>query len=126
MADINENIQTVENEDTGIIQIADDVVASIVGLAVTEVDGVSKLTGNITREIVAKLGKNNLSKGVVVEYDEDLKAKIDVSVEVKFGYNIMEVSKEIQDRVIQTLQTMTGIETAVINVRVSGIDFKES
>lgn len=125
MAEINENIQTVENEDTGIIQIADDVVASIVGLAVTEVDGVSKLTGNITREIVAKLGKNNLSKGVVVEYDEDQKAKIDVSVEVKFGYNIMDVSKEIQDRVKQTLQTMTGIETSVINVRVSGIDFKE-
>ena len=125
MAEINENIQTVENEDTGIIQIADDVVASIVGLAVTEVDGVSKLTGNITREIVAKLGKNNLSKGVVVEYDEDQKAKIDVSVEVKFGYNIMDVSKEIQDRVKQTLQTMTGIETSVINVRVSGIDFSE-
>ncbi len=125
MAEINENVQTVENEDTGIIQIADDVVASIVGLAVTEVDGVSKLTGNITREIVAKLGKNNLSKGVVVEYDEDQKAKIDVSVEVKFGYNIMDVSKEIQERVIQTLQTMTGIETSVINVRVSGIDFKE-
>jgi len=125
MAEINENIQTVEDEDTGIIQIADDVVASIVGLAVTEVDGVSKLTGNITREIVAKLGKNNLSKGVVVEYDEDQKAKIDVSVEVKFGYNIMDVSKEIQDRVKQTLQTMTGIETSVINVRVSGIDFKE-
>ena len=125
MAEINENIQTVGNEDTGIIQIADDVVASIVGLAVTEVDGVSKLTGNITREIVAKLGKNNLSKGVVVEYDEDQKAKIDVSVEVKFGYNIMDVSKEIQDRVKQTLQTMTGIETSVINVRVSGIDFKE-
>ena len=116
---------TPDNEDTGIIQIADDVVASIVGLAVTEVDGVSKLTGNITREIVAKLGKNNLSKGVVVEYDEDQKAKIDVSVEVKFGYNIMDVSKEIQDRVKQTLQTMTGIETSVINVRVSGIDFKE-
>ncbi len=125
MAEINENIHTVESEDTGVIQIADDVVASIVGLAVTEVDGVSKLTGNITREIVAKLGKNNLSKGVVVEYDEDEKAKINVSVEVKFGYNIMDVSKEIQDRVKQTLQTMTGIETSVINVRVSGIDFRE-
>ena len=51
--------------------------------------------------------------------------KINVSVEVKFGYNIMDVSKEIQDRVKQTLQTMTGIETSVINVRVSGIDFRE-
>ena len=80
MAEILENNDIAQNEEAGIIQIADDVVASIVGLAVTEVDGVSKLTGNITREIVAKLGKNNLSKGVVVEYDENQKAEIYKSV----------------------------------------------
>ena len=52
---------TINDEtDTGIIQIADDVVSSIVGLACTEVDGVSKLTGGITRDIISKLGKNNL------------------------------------------------------------------
>ena len=58
MADTNKDVKYVVNTDPseGIIQIADDVVSSIVGLAVTEVDGVSKLTGDITREIISKLG----------------------------------------------------------------------
>ena len=54
-----------EDGEIGQVQIADDVVSSIVGLAVTEVDGVARLTGDITRDLVAKLGKKNLSKGVV-------------------------------------------------------------
>ena len=114
-----------ENSDEGIIQIADDVVSSIVGLAVTEVEGVSKLTGDISREIIAMLGKNNLSKGIVVTYGEGDQntVKVDVSVQIKFGYNIVEVSKNIQEKVKQSLLTMTGIECSTINVRVSGIDF---
>ncbi len=116
-----------ENSDEGIIQIADDVVSSIVGLAVTEVEGVSKLTGDISREIIAMLGKNNLSKGIVVTYGEGDQntVKVDVSVQIKFGYNIVEVSKNIQEKVKQSLLTMTGIECSTINVRVSGIDFSE-
>ncbi|MBO4864466.1 MAG: Asp23/Gls24 family envelope stress response protein [Eubacterium sp.] len=112
-----------ENGDE-IIQIADDVVSSIVGLAVTEVDGVSKLTGDITREIISKLGKNNLSKGIRVTYGED-SVSVDVSVEIKYGYNIVEVSKNIQEKVKQSLLTMTGLECSVVNVKVSSIDFKE-
>ena len=127
MADSIKDINCpVEDSSAGIIQIADDVVSSIVGLAVTEVDGVTKLTGDITREIVAKLGKNNLSKGIKVTYEEDGKVQVDVSVEIKFGYNIVDVSKAIQERVKSSLLTMTGLETSVVNVRVSGIDFKEN
>ena len=113
-----------ENSGKGIVQIADDVVSSIIGLAVTEVDGVSKLTGDITRDIVAMLGKKNLSKGIKVEKSDEL-LKVSVSVEIKFGYNIMAVSKEIQEKVRQSLLTMTGLECSEVNVRVSGIDFTE-
>ena len=126
MADTNKDNKYPLNEETGegIIKIADDVVSSIVGLAVTEVDGVSKLTGGITREIIAMLGKNSLSKGITVTFEEG-KALVDVSVEVKFGYNIVEVSKNIQEKVRQSLQTMTGIQCSRVNVKVSGIDFSE-
>lgn len=125
MAENKENKFTVQDENgAGAIKIADDVVASIVGLAVTEVDGVSKLTGDITREIIAKLGKNNLSKGISIDFSGE-KLRVNVSVEVKFGYNIVEVSKAIQDKVKQSLLTMTGLECKTVNVRVSGIDFAE-
>ncbi|HBZ02295.1 MAG TPA: Asp23/Gls24 family envelope stress response protein [Lachnospiraceae bacterium] len=126
MAETSKENKVVLNNDEnkGIIQIADDVVSSIVGLAVTEVDGVSKLTGDITREIISRLGKNNLSKGIKVTYEED-SVSVDVSVCVKFGYNIVDVSKAVQEKVKQSLLTMTGLKCSVVNVKVSSIDFAE-
>ena len=118
-----------ENSGKGIVQIADDVVSSIVGLAVTEVDGVARLTGDITRELVAKLGKKNLAKGINVAYDDaedgSKKVKVNVSIEIKFGYNILAVSESVQEKVKSTLLTMTGLECSVVNVKVSGIDFED-
>ena len=112
----------IDDENAGVIQIADDVIASIVGLAVTEVDGVSKLTGGVSRDLIAKLGKNSLANGVRV-YIEGQLIKVDISVVVKFGYNIVNVSHEIQDKVKSTLATMTGLECKSVNVRVSSVDF---
>ena len=51
---------------SGKVQIAEEVVAIIAGLAATEVKGVASMAGNMTRELVAKLGMKHLSKGVAV------------------------------------------------------------
>ena len=112
----------IDEESAGVIQIADDVIASIVGLAVTEVDGISKLTGGISSDIISKLGKNSLAHGVRVLI-EGQQIKVDVSIIVKFGYNIVAVSHEIQEKVKSTLMTMTGLECKSVNVRVSSVDF---
>lgn len=123
MADIREDKDkyTIKEEgQIGFIQIADDVVACIAGLAVTEVEGVSKLTGNVPNELVAKLGKKNLSRGIKITLGEK-DVKVDVSIEVKFGYNIMKVSKAVQDKVKQSLLNMTGLNASTVNVKVSGI-----
>ena len=61
---INHTVYNIE--DVGQVQIADEVVAVIAGLAATETDGVAKMSGNITNEIVSKLGMKKLSKGVKV------------------------------------------------------------
>ena len=76
-----------DDEGIGFIRIADDVVSNIAGLAVTEVDGVSKLTGNIPNELISKLGKKNLSKGIRVVYADNT-FTVDVSVVVKFGCSV--------------------------------------
>jgi uncharacterized alkaline shock family protein YloU len=113
-----------EDGQVGFIQIADDVVSSIAGLAVTEVEGVSKLTGNVPNELVAKLGKKNLARGIKIDMTEK-DIKVDVSIEVKFGYNIMKVSKAVQDKVKQALLNMTGLNVSTVNVKVSGIALGE-
>ena len=59
-----------ENVNIGEVKVADEVVAIIAGLAATEVEGVDSLGGNITNEIVSKLGMKNLSKGVKVTVEE--------------------------------------------------------
>lgn len=104
----------------GNISIADGVVASIAGIAAIEVDGVSKLTGNISKELVSKLGKKNLANGVKVEIVEGV-VVADISVEIKYGSAIKKVSEEIQAKVKQAIETMTGLSVGVVNVVVSGI-----
>ena len=55
------NLVLKEDESIGTVQIADDVVAMIASLAATEVDGVSAMAGNITNELMSKVGVKNLT-----------------------------------------------------------------
>lgn len=119
---LNDEKFTVNAEGAGIIEIADDVVSSIVGLAVTEVDGVAQLSGDITRDLIAKLGKKTLSKGIRISYEEK-SVLVDVALVIKFGFNIVEVSKNVQEKVKITLETMTGLTCRQVNVKIAGIDF---
>lgn len=109
-----------EEEKIGRISIADGVVASIAGIAAIEVEGVSRLTGNISKELVAKLGKKNLSNGVKIEIAEG-RVSVDLSLEVEYGTSIRKVSEEVQEKVKQAIENMTGLHVGVVNVVVSGI-----
>ena len=73
-----------ENDKAGEVQIADEVVAIIAGLAATEVEGVSSMAGNITNELVGKLGMKNLSKGVKVEVLENA-VSVELALHMKYG-----------------------------------------
>ena len=109
-----------ETKSIGKINIADDVVASIAGIAAIEVDGVARLTGGISKDEAAKLGKKKLAKGVNVSI-VDGKVEADISVELEYGNNISKVSQEVQAKVKQTIENMTGLSVTVVNVVVSGI-----
>ncbi len=116
---------TLKNEDgDGFIQVADEVVSNIAGLAVTEVDGVARLTGNVPGDLMNSRGRKGIFRGIHVTYGEN-SIRVYVSIVVKFGFNIVDVSGAVQERVTQALQTMTGLTPSIVNVRVSGIDFSE-
>ncbi len=121
----NRNTINIKSDESGEIKVADEVVAIIAGLATTEVDGVSSMAGNITNEIVSRLGMKSLSKGIQVEV-EDNEVVVDVAINIAYGYSIPEVSTKVQEKVKSTIETMTGLSVATINVRIASVDMGEN
>ena len=124
---MSENRKTfnIKSNQLGEVKIADEVVAIIAGLATTEVDGVSSMAGNITNEIVSRLGMKNLSKGIMVEVLDD-EVKVDVAINIDYGYRIPEVSSKVQERIKTTIENMTGLTVAVVNVRIASVDMGDN
>ncbi len=118
VVELDEEIKT-ENEG---IQISSDVVAVIAGVAVSEVQGVSGMSGGFAGGITEVLsGKKNLAKGIKVEIDENT-AKIDVNIIVEYGSRIPDVAFEIQNRVKKSVENMTGLKVEEVNVHVQGVN----
>ena len=113
-----------ETDKIGEVQIADEVVAIIAGLAATEVEGVDSMAGNITNELVGKLGMKNLSKGVKIDVTEE-HVSVDLSLNIKYGYNIPDVSEKVQDKVKSAIQNMTGLTVLEVNIRLAGVNFAD-
>ena len=112
-----------EKERIGEVQIADEVVAIIAGLAATEVEGVDSMAGNITNELVGKLGMKNLSKGVKVDVTEE-HVSVDLSLNLKYGYNIPEVGERVQDRVKTAIENMTGLSVLDVNIKIASVNME--
>ena len=94
MAKDERNAYTIQNDASlGEVKIADEVVAIIAALAATEVDGVASMAGNITNEVIGKLGIKNLSKGVKVDVLEGV-VTVSLALNLKYDYSIMEVTKK--------------------------------
>lgn len=110
MAKDERNIYTIHNDTSkGEIKIADEVVAIIAALAATEVEGVASMAGNITNELIGKLGMKNLSKGVKVDVLEGI-VTVSLALNLKYNYSIVEVSARVQEKVKNAIENMTGLE----------------
>ena len=116
-----EEVTISESTDNNEIKIADDVVAVIAGVAVSEVPGVAEMAGGFAGGITEVLsGKKNLAKGIKVEVG-DKETKIDVNIIVEYGTRIQDVAFEIQNRVKKAVETMTGLKVIEVNVHVQGV-----
>lgn len=116
----NTNYTIYENGSLGEVQIADEVVAIIAGIAATEAEGVAAMAGNIQKEFVSKLGMKVLSKGVRISVEEG-KVSVDLSIILDYGYSIPEVTKTVQEKVKNAIETMTGLTVADVNIRVADV-----
>ena len=110
--------QEMEN---GSIQISEDVVASVTGMAVLEVEGVCGLSSTIGTDIAEMLGMKTLSKGVRLSSTESGALRIDCDVVAKFGQNIFELAKNVQENVKSSVESVTGLTVGEVYVTVCGI-----
>ncbi len=112
-----------EDESIGSVQIADEVVAMIASLAATEVEGVSSMAGNITNELISKVGVKSLTKGVKVQVTGS-NVKVDLSLSLEYGYNIPGTSSKVQEKVKNAIENMTGLKVTDVNIRIVNVSME--
>jgi len=126
---VNNNVPNTTDEialGNNTIKIADDVVAVIAGVAVSEIQGVANMAGGFAGGISEVLsGKKNLAKGIKVEVGEK-ETKIDVNIIVEYGTRIPDVAYEIQTKVKKAVETMTGLKVVEVNVHVQGVNINNN
>ena len=105
----------------GEVKIADEVVTVIAGLAATEVEGVASMEGNITNELVSKLGVKNLSKGVMVTV-EGKNVSVQISLIIENGCSVPVVTAKVQERVKSAIENMTELEVTEVKITVAGVN----
>ena len=109
------------NDSYGEVRIADDVVANIAGIAATEIEGVACTVGNMSAELMSKMGVKTQAKGVKVSLEDNVVA-VDMALIMKYGYNIPVTSKKVQERVKTSIENMTGLLVSDVSIRIAGID----
>jgi|SRR5699024_7643090 len=105
----------------GSVKISDDVVAIISGVAATEIEGVTGMSGGFAGGITEILGMKNLSKGVKIDLG-DKEATIDIFIIIEYGSDITEVGKKVQENVKNSVETMTGLNVLEVNVNIQGVN----
>lgn len=109
-----------EEAKVGVVRIADGVVAMIASLAATEVEGVSSLAGNITNEMISRVGVKKLSKSVRVAVAER-NVRVDLALIMEYGCGIPATCHQVQAKVKAAIENMTGLECNDVNIRIAGV-----
>lgn len=111
--------------DLGVIRIADEVVSTVAGLAAVEVEGVASMSGGWGTDLVEKLGKRNLGKGIKVDATGE-QTIIDIFIVIEFGYAIPKVAENVQKEVKLAVESMTGLTVSAVNVHVVSVMTKKA
>lgn len=117
-----ENKQYVtQSQEYGSVLISEDVIATIVSHAVTEVEGVVSLNVKPGADIIELIGKKNWGKGIKITIGQDDSVSVDCNITVAYGHSVVTVAKNVQDTITNALESMAGVQIAAVNVNVCGI-----
>ncbi|MCI7735748.1 MAG: Asp23/Gls24 family envelope stress response protein [Clostridiales bacterium] len=121
---MNENvtIDMERDQESGQITYANEVIATIVSVATTEVDGISGIAGSSSLSGI--LAKGKTPRGVKVDIDGQ-NVGVDVSVTVDYGMPIQKVGRNAQENVRKSIESMTGLHVEKVDLHVVGVSFEK-
>ena len=112
-----------DNDSTGTITYANEVIAIIAGVAANEVEGVAGMCsgGGITDVF----GRNkNITRGVKVELGTE-EAAVDIYLIIEYGTTIQTAASNVQENVRKAIESMTGLHVVRVDVHVQGVSFEK-
>lgn len=118
--EVQSNYTVTMNEGMGQVQISNEVITIIAGLAATETKGVASMGGNITNELVSRLGVKNLARGVKVSVEEG-KVNVDLTLNLDYGYSVPKTSQKVQEKVKAAIENMTGLIVENVNIKIANV-----
>ena len=113
----------LHNHEFGEVNISDDVIGIITNIAAMEIEGVNGLYGSFAGDIAEIFGKKNLSKGVKVLIEEN-EVKVDLNIVVDFGIVIPDIAWQVQEKVKNSIENMTGLTVLEVNIHVQGVNIE--
>lgn len=102
------------------IRISEEVIATIAGIAASETENLASMSGGFVDGIAGILGRKSMGKGIKVEI-KDNTVTIDLSIVMQYGCKIHEVARNMQTRVREAVEGMTGMQVATVSVNVLGV-----
>lgn len=112
------------NNELGAIKISDEVIAVSAGKAAMETEGIYSLAGGFTDAFSENiLRKSTDARGIRISRDED-EILIDLYLIVRYGISIPSVAWDVQEKVKQVVETLTGLQVSAVNIHVQGIHFE--
>ena len=113
----------VDLQNGGTISYANEVIATIAGVAANEIDGIAGMC--VSGGFGEILGRNrNMTKGVKVEVGSQ-EAAVDLYIIVEYGKPIQKVAGEVQENVRKSLESLTGLHVVRVDVHVQGVSFEK-
>lgn len=116
----NSNYTIMDKEGVGQVQISNEVITIIAGLAATETKGVASMAGNITNELVSRIGLKSLSKGVKVAIENGV-VNVDMALNLDYGYSVPKTSQKVQEKVKAAIENMTGLTVENVNIKIANV-----
>lgn len=117
-----ENKQYVlQSQEHGNIMISEDVIATIVEQAVSEVEGIVGLNVKPGSDIADMIGKKAWGKGIKIIIAEDNSMAVNCNVNIGYGQSVVTVAQAVQDSVAAALESTAGISVKAVNINVCGI-----